>query len=1095
MSGENRLDVKAVIEQRNIPTYLPKDPIKLPIFFEKRQYQGASGRIYPIPVQDSFSNEKTEQPFKVGILENEYIYVEILPEIGGKIKRAYDKKRGYDFMYHNSVIKPAGIGIAGAWISGGVEFNWPQHHRPTTFMPVEAFIEASADGEKTIWVGELEPMYKMKGMAGITVSPGRSCVKAKCRIYNGTPFAQPFMWWANLAAPATESYRIVFPPDVEYVVDHDRKAVMSWPVASGVYGTGKAFDFGESTDLSRNSAITPQGSFMVPMGHSKYDFISGYDEALGCGIVSVSDHNIAPAKKLFTWGIGEHSSMWRMNLTDDDGPYIEIMTGAYTDNQPDFSWIQPYETKEFEQYWYPISNIGLVKNATVDAALNVEEREGGLFLGVAASGVFEGALLELYSKGELLFNDRADLAPDTPYTRLIETVGPYDKDSLEAVVRDKAGSTLVSYRKNKRGAKKRPSARLPAKKPRDIESLEELYINGLHLIQYRHATFVPEHYFAEALRRDPGDSRCNLEMGKLMVSRGMFREALVYFDRAVERLTLRNETPCDAEVYYQRGLALRYLGETDAAYDSIYKSVWQYAFRSAGYFILAEIDACRGDFERALYEARLSLETNAKNNKAKALISAILRRTGRQEEAVRLMKELAREDPLDLNCRSELYLADPEDKDASVALAEAINDKPDYCIDLAIGYMAAGFCDDAIETLSFTAQNPLTLYYLGFCFGQAGDAKQAEAYYLKADAADHSYCFPSRLEDIAVLKDAVRKMPNGAMAPYYLGCLFYDKQRYDDAILCFEHSKLCDESFSHVWRNLAIAYFDKKKSLFDAKMHMEKALSLDSDPRIFYEYQQLLKNMGETPERRLSIYSQYPESGDARDDSYIEKMTLTGMQGDYRQAIELAANRQFHVYEGGEGKLSRLHNWLHILEGNRLYKAGDVKEALEYYNRALIIPLNYSEARYILNEESHVFFHIGMARESEGDFNEATAAYYTAAADKGYVSELSIWRAFALMKIGRGGDAQKVLRQMVEEGEALIKNKDSHPYFGGGPAPQPFENDIAKKNTASGLILKAYGYLGLGQYKESRQAAGALEKIDPYNFSLYVLNQISDDVR
>ena len=1095
MSENNISEVSAIIEKRDIPTYIPKEPVKLPIFHEKRAYQGASGRIYPIPMRDSFSDVRIDYPWKVGIVENEYIRVEVLPEIGGKIKRAYDKKRGYDFIYHNSIVKPAGIGLAGAWISGGIEFNWPQHHRPTTFMPQEAAIESLPDGSKTIWVGETEPLYKMKGMAGVTLEPGRSYVKVKARIYNGTPFAQPFMWWANLAAPATESYRIVFPRDVEYVVDHDRKAVMSWPIATGIYGSGRAYDFKEGTDLSYNSKIKPQASFMVPKGQSNYDFISGYDEQKQMGVVSVSDHNIAPAKKLFTWGVSEHSDMWRMNLTDDDGPYIEIMTGAFTDNQPDFSWIGPYETKEFEQLWYPIAGIGLVKNATADAALNVEIRDGKLYIAIVPTGTFSGCSVEVFSNGESVYSDKTGLSPDLPYERYIEIKDGYESQKIYTAVKDDTGRVLVDFVDHQRGKKTRPEPRRPAKKPKDIPTVDELYINGMHLIQYRHHTFSPEDYFLEGLRRDPGDSRCNLEMGKILLSRGQFREALLFLDKAIERLTQRNETPYDAEVYYQRGLALRYLEEWDAAYDSIYMSVWQHALRPAGYFVLAEIDALRKAYDRALAEVELSLESGTKNSKAKALKSAILRHTGKKEQAKELMTKLAGQDLLDMSCRMELYLIDPDDKDAAIELAAAINDKPDYAVDLAIGYMNAGFYEDAIQALDFTAENPLTFYYSGRCYEKLGDEDRAIDSYLKADAADSSYCFPSRLEDIAVLKGAVKLYASGSMAPYYLGCLFYDKTRYEDAIMCFEHSKLCDDSFSHTWRNLAIAYFDKKKSFFDARMHMEKALMLDNDPRIFYEYQMLLKNIGETAERRLELYSLYPECADARDDSFIEKMTLIGMQGNYTQAIELAKNRQFHVYEGGEGKLSKLHSWLYILEGNKYFKTGETAKALECYEQALEIPINYSEARNGLNEESHIFFHIGMAKERADDFSQATAAYYSAAADKGYVTELSIWRAFALMKIGKGNEAQKVLNLMVKEGEDLINHKEDHPYFIAGPAPLPFENDISKKNLISGLILKAYGYLGLGRYDLAKRAADELAKTDPANLSLYIFRQIEKDVR
>lgn len=1088
-------NVKAIIETKQIPTYLPKDAMKLPMFFEKKQYQGASGHIYPLPVGDTLSDDRVEHPWEVGVLENEYIYIEILPQIGGKIKRALDKKHNYDFMYHNAVIKPAGIGIAGPWISGGVEFNWPQHHRPTTFSPVETTIEELPDGTKTIWVGETEPLYRTKGMAGISVEPGRSYVKMKARVYNPTPFPQPFMWWANLAAPATESYRIVFPPDVEYVVDHDRRAVMSWPIAKGVYNTARPYDFGSGTDLSRYSEIKTQASFMVPMGQSRFDFVSGYDEEKQLGIVSVSDHNVAPGKKLFTWGVTEHGDMWSKNLTDENGPYIEIMTGAYTDNQPDFAWIAPYETKEFEQYWYPISGIGTIKNATVDAAINVESTDGKLSLGVSVTGRFGEALVEvLYNQNEL-FRETVTLTPDEAFVREIELPARVGAHNITASVKDKDGRVLVDYKPVNRGEKQPPLPRLPAKKPEEIETNDELYINGLHLLQYRHHTFVPEDYFLEALRRDPGDIRCNTELGKSMLSRGMFREAVMFFDRAIERLTSRNETPYDPEAFYHRGVALRFLQKREDAYDSIYKSVWQYAFRAAGYFLLAELDAANGDYDSALRHLDLSLETNTKNNRAKTLKAAVLRKLGRAREARTMLLSVIEEDKLDCAARMELYLLNRDDSDAAMALASAINDKPDYAIDLAIGYINAGFFDDAMEALTFTAESPMTLFYLGYCQKKIGDNDGAVASYKKADAYDSSYCFPSRLEDIAVLKSAIHTLPDGAMAPYYLGCLFYDKERYDDAITCFEHAKLCDDSFSHTWRNLAIAYFDKKQSFFDARMHMQRALSLDNDPRLFYEYQQLLKNMGDSPAHRLSLYDRFAELGDARDDSFIEKTTLVGMQGNYTEALDMAKDRQFHVYEGGEGLLPRLHAWMHILEGNRLYRDGSLDDALAHYEQALVIPENYGEARNPLAEEGHIFFHIGVVEEKRGNYEEATAAYYTAAIDKGLVSELNLWRAFALMKIGKGQEAQQVLFNMIETGEETVRNKDDYPYFGGGnPAPLPFENDIAKKNTIRGLILQAYGYLGLGQYGKAKEMAGELRKIDPYNFSLYVFGEVAKDM-
>ena len=334
-------------ENRVIPTYIPKKANDLPMFFENKPYQGASGRLYPLPYSDGITDEKTDVSYEVYTLENQYIKTDVLPQLGGKLLRGYDKAHAYDFIYYNEVVKPALVGLAGAWISGGIEFNWPQHHRPTTFMPLEAAIEETADS-KTVWTGEVEPFGRMKGMAGITLDENRSYIKAKVRIYNRTEHAQLFMWWANLAVPVNNDYRTVFPPDCEWVNDHDRRAVLSWPIAKGLYKTARPYDFGEGTDLSRYSAVKVPSSYLISQGQSDMDFVAGYDMGIQKGIATVANHHIAPGKKMWHWGIGDFGDMWCSNLTDKNGPYIELMTGVFTDNQPDFTWIAPFETKEFE---------------------------------------------------------------------------------------------------------------------------------------------------------------------------------------------------------------------------------------------------------------------------------------------------------------------------------------------------------------------------------------------------------------------------------------------------------------------------------------------------------------------------------------------------------------------------------------------------------------------------------------------------------------------------------------------------------------------------------------------------------------------------
>lgn len=167
-------EVRIWEEQVTIPTYEVGEPDRNPMFLEKRVYQGSSGKVYPYPTTEKISREKKDKVWNAVYLENEYLKIMVLPALGGRIQRAYDKTNGYDFVYYNHVIKPALVGLAGPWISGGIEFNWPQHHRPTTYMPVDHLIRENEDGSKTLLVHDVDQMYGTKGIAAFTLYPGKA---------------------------------------------------------------------------------------------------------------------------------------------------------------------------------------------------------------------------------------------------------------------------------------------------------------------------------------------------------------------------------------------------------------------------------------------------------------------------------------------------------------------------------------------------------------------------------------------------------------------------------------------------------------------------------------------------------------------------------------------------------------------------------------------------------------------------------------------------------------------------------------------------------------------------------------------------------
>ena len=345
-------------EDVTIPTYPVGKPDKNPMFLEKRVYQGSSGKVYPHSVIDKIEDEKEDHVYHALCLENKYLYVMVLPELGGRIQRAYDKTNHYDFVYYNHVIKPALVGLAGPWISGGIEFNWPQHHRPSTYDPVDCDIRQNPDGSCTVIVSEIENMFRTKGMASFTIYPDKAYIQIDARLHNRTPMPQTFLWWANPAVPVNDDTQSVFPPDVHAVMDHGKRDVSRFPIATGVYYKQ---DYSAGVDISRYKNIPVPTSYMAY--HSDYDFVGGYDHGKKAGILHVADHHISPGKKQWTWGCGDFGKAWDRNLTDDDGPYVELMTGCFTDNQPDFTWLAPYEEKTFTQYFMPYKEIGMVGNA------------------------------------------------------------------------------------------------------------------------------------------------------------------------------------------------------------------------------------------------------------------------------------------------------------------------------------------------------------------------------------------------------------------------------------------------------------------------------------------------------------------------------------------------------------------------------------------------------------------------------------------------------------------------------------------------------------------------------------------------------------
>jgi tetratricopeptide (TPR) repeat protein len=1068
------------VEDIVIPTYPVGKPEKNPMFLEKRVYQGSSGVVYPHPVIEKISDHKVDKTYKGVFLENAYIKMMVLPELGGRIQMAYDKVKQRHFIYYNQVIKPALVGLTGPWISGGIEFNWPQHHRPSTFDPVDFTMEENKDGSKTIWVNEVERMFRTKGMAGFTLHPDKAYIEIKGKLYNRTPFPQTFLWWANPAVKVNDDYQSIFPPDVYAVFDHGKRDVSSFPIAKAVY---YKVDYSPGTDISRYKNIPVPTSYMAIT--SKYNFIGGYEHDTQGGLLHVADHHICPGKKQWTWGHGEFGQAWDRNLTDKDGPYIELMTGVFTDNQPDFSWIQPLEEKSFVQYFMPYREVGVVKNASKEAVVGIEFKNNQAQLKLYVTATFQKVKVALVNGEQEVFTEVIKSSPEEPYLKTITLPENVVVEEIQLIVTNlETNKVLISYQQQKFAEQEIPSPAQAAKRPADVENNEQLFLTGLHLEQYRHATCAATDYYEEALRRDEKDVRNNNALGLWYLRRGKFQQSEPYFRKAIATLTQRNPNPYEGEPYYNLGWCLKMQGKNDEAFDAFYKSVWNDAWQHAGYLDLARIATLKQDQEEALDLIDKSVIKNYHSHTARHLKVAILRKLRRHDEAFSFITESLAIDPFNFGCLFEKYLlvkgAQKQD-DANTALKQLKQITRNWVhnfIEYAFDYVHAGLYEEAIElllqhTIDNVQQHPMVYYYLGWISHLLGENEKAIEYCQTAASLDPDFCFPNRIEDVPVLQKAIELNSGDAKAYYYLGNFWYDKRQYDDAIECWEASVKKDNGFPTAHRNLSLAYYNKLNKPEQALASLEKAFSLDTnDARVLMELDQLYKKLNKPLEKRLSFLEDYLSLVASREDLYLERITLCNQLGNYQKAKELITDYRFHPWEGGEGKVVGQYLIAHIELAKAAIDDGDHEKALQLLSDAENYPSNLGEGKLYGAQENDINYLKGLALEQAGDQESALKKFRLAT--QGISEPVQaifyndpqpdkiFYQGLAWLKLDNREKAQNIFNKLVDFGKRHLNDKISIDYFAVSlPDLLVFDADLDLRNKIHCLYLQGLGKLGL----------------------------------
>lgn len=1089
-------DVKVWVEKIIIPTYNTGNPEINPLFLENRVYQGSSGVVYPFPVIESIENVKTNKEYTAVFLENEFLKIMILPELGGRIQRAYDKVKQRDFVYYNEVIKPALVGLTGPWISGGIEFNWPQHHRPSTFSPLDFKIENNIDGSKTIWINEIELMTRTKGLAGFTLYPNKAYLEIKGELFNRTTFPQTFLWWANPAVKVNDYYQSIFPPDVYAVFDHGKRDVSDFPIATGTY---YKVDFSNGTDISRFKNIPVPMSYMAI--HSKYDFIGCYEHDTEGGMLHISNHHISPGKKQWTWGNGDFGKAWDINLTDENGPYIELMTGVFTDNQPDFTWLKPNENKSFEQYFMPYSSVGNVKNASKDAILNVDFNEDNIIIKVYTTAVHDKLCIQLINQNILVKQYFNYISPYKPFDQTFTYHEIKDKSNWRIIVFDDYGNELVSYQYESISNKEVPSAATAPKAPKDIEHVEELYLNGLHIEQYRHPTYNAIDYYNEGLKRDPSDSRCNNAMGLYMLRRGQFVKAESYFRSAINTITQRNPNPYNGDSFYYLGISLKYQGKLEDAYKAFYKSIWNDEWQHSGFLELARIDTKYRNWNISLDLINKSLLRNYNNSIARHLKSIILRKLHKYNECNNFITQSLTIDPFNFGCLFETYILSKqynheiENNQIKKNIFDLMHNSENNFLELSLDYANAGLYEEAIQVIELLLEfniikTALPYYYIASFHIDLERIDIAQRYLEIASNIKLHICFPNKLEEVKIFSNALLYNSKDALGNLYLGNLWYDKRQYNEAIQCWERSIGIDDKIATTFRNLSLAYYNKLKLKDKAILYLEKAFSLNqSDGRILMELDQLHKITGKSNNDRLFLLESHLDLVESRDDIYLERVTIYNNLGQFKQARNFISNRQFHPWEGGEGKV--VTQFLVSTFGLAILamESNNNTLAVQYLLDCFKYPINLGEGKLYGTYENDKYYLLGCAYENMGQLEKAISAYEKASIGHSelgqavYYNDVQpdklFFQALALRKLKKIDLAVDIFNRFSEYANDNMNKKPTIDYFAVSlPDMLVFDMDLELKNLIHCKYLLLLSYLGLGDFNFSKKYIDEIIQLD-----------------
>ncbi|MBQ3097539.1 MAG: DUF5107 domain-containing protein, partial [Kiritimatiellae bacterium] len=1017
-------------------------------------------------------------------LENKWLQMGLLPEHGGHLLNFTDKATGFETFYRQHVIKPALIGMLGAWISGGVEWNFPHHHRATTAMPIDWRAVANDDGSKTIWIGETELRRRLKWTIGLSLLPDRAVLRAENVFMNRNPWIESMIYWANVSVHCDENYQILFPPSMHLGFDHHKNYWTSYPIGPRKeeiellpsQRSKYANDIEGMMDLSwwKNFTIESRSIFGMDPDNA---FMAGYDHKKKCGTAHVSNRHITVGKKFFLWGNFPEAQVWDKVLTDKDGPYLELMVGCWSDNQPDYSWIAPYETRKVSQYWFPVKGIGGVKNVTIDGAVNVDRTaKDELLVGFHSTRVLKDCTVSLCKGEEKVFEEKnVKIDPDTPWCKPIKIDQNVKDQQFTATIADKDGKVFLSYTPvpevKAEDVKLPPKVENP-KEAKEYTSAELAYHVGLRLDQFHNGILDPVPYYKRALEIDPDYSKANLAMGVRLAKNGSYAEAKPYLEKAVARATQNHTRALDAAPEYYLALVERALGNLKRAEDLFWRCTWRSTHKKESFFEIVRIQC----IQRRYAEAHEVLEFSAlpigmDEAKFHTLHAYIHRRlascqdaTAKQRSEWRKLAEVNQKlafrcDPLEYWGIVEESFRDG--KSAAEALTAAEKNrglKAQQLIECLSDYFGIGaweeivqLCDAALAKAAvekpYATEGALPLKdtiaacdsYRNAMFGYFKAYAQAKLNKSEGTIKDTlsaagdmttDYCFPSRLEELEVLQWAAKQpcktKEQRANVQYYLGEILWNMDQKASALDSWKIAVEFNPMHALALRCIGFAvshpgtYFTNTgvpSGIPSREAYDWYVKSLEADPgnfRTLDEAGKLAERLELPPAELLALMEKYMATVNKYDPCILRLAYTYNAVGRYTEAHRILTTRRFHVWEGADGLLAPFIDACHGL-GRAAMAKGDYKTALKYFEESTTYPENLQAGRPgDAGIEPKSRYFMAQCKKSLGDMAGYKAELENSLKGWIHAGEMDYWRVKALRELGRDSETAPLIAELKQ---------------------------------------------------------------------------------